>query len=300
MSLRPVHAVRRAVGAMTRSPYVTLVGTATIFVAVFATGLLAAALGGAERLLQTWAGEVQLSVYLAPGSDLEAAARAARAIAPGRAVEAVPGATALRRLSAELGDQARVLDGVGPGALPDAVEVSAPGASLAAARDLAARLRAGVPGAADVDYGNAWLETLERLVRRARVAAVALFAALAIATAVLVSNTLRLAVFARRDEIEIMKLVGATDGFVSAPFLVEGFLQGVLGAGLAVGALAALHAVLVPRLAAAVAVAGSLRMADTLPPPLLAGLVLGGGAVGLLGSALSVARTLRRFHPSAE
>jgi cell division transport system permease protein len=281
---------------MVRGPYVALVGTATIFVAVFATGLFAAALGGAERLLQAWAGEVQLSVYLAPGSDLEAATRAARAVAPGRAVEAVPAATALRRLAAELGEEARVLDGVGPGALPDAVEVRAPGISLAGARDLAARLRAGVPGAQEVDYGNAWLETLERLVRRARLASLVLFAALAVATAVLVSNTLRLAVFARRDEIEIMKLVGATDAFVSGPFLIEGVLQGVLGAGLAVGALALTHALVVPRLGAALAVAGTLRLSDTLPAPLLAGLVLGGGAVGLLGSALSVARTLRRFR----
>jgi cell division transport system permease protein len=296
MSARPVQAVRRALGAMARGPYVALVGTATIFVAVFATGLLAAALGGAERLLQAWAGEVRISVYLAPGADLEAAARAARAIAPGRAVEAVPAAAALRRLAADLGEEARVLEGVGPGALPDAVDVHAPGISLAGARDLAARLRAGVPGAAEVDYGNAWLETLEALVRRARLAALFLFGALAVATAVLVSNTLRLAVFARRDEIEIMKLVGATDAFVSGPFLIEGLLQGVLGAGLAAGALVATHALLVPRLGAALPVAGALRLADTLPPSLLAGLVLGGGAVGLLGSALSVARTLRRFR----
>jgi cell division transport system permease protein len=295
MSPRPIHATRRALGAMARGPYVALVGTATIFVAAFATGLFAAALGGAERLLQAWAGEVQLSVYLAPGADLGAAARAARAIAPGRAVEAGSAATALRRLAADLGEEARVLDGVGPGALPDAVEVSAPGISLAAARELAARLRAGVPGAAEVDYGNAWLETLERLVHRARLAAGLLFVALALATAVLVSNTLRLAVFARREEIEIMKLVGATDAFVSAPFLIEGFVQGLLGAGLAALALVAAHLVVVPRLAAAVAAAGTLRLADTLPPPLLVGLVLGGGAVGLLGSALSVARSLRRF-----
>jgi cell division transport system permease protein len=296
MILRPVHAVRRALGAMARGPYVALVGTATIFVAVFATGLFAAALGGAERLLQVWAGEVQLSVYLAPGADLEAAARAARAVAPGRAVEAVPAATALRRLAAALGAEARVLDGVGPGALPDAVEVRAPGISLAGARELAARLRGAVPGATEVDFGNAWLETLERLVHRARTASLVLFVALALATAVLVSNTLRLAVFARRDEIEIMKLVGATDAFVSGPFLIEGFLQGVLGAGLAVAALALTHALVVPRIGGALAVAGSLRLSDTLPPPLLAGLVLGGGAVGLLGSALSVARTLRRFR----
>lgn len=294
MRLRPIDATRRALEAMARGPYVALVGTATIFVAVFATGLFAAVLGGADRLLQAWAGEVELSVYLAPGADLEAAARAARALAPGRAVEAVPGATALRRLQDRLGDEGRVLEGVGPGALPDAVEVRAPGISLPAARELAARLRSGVPGAADVDYGNAWLEALERLVRRAKLAATVLFAALALATAVLVSNTLRLAVFARRDEIEIMKLVGATDAFVAAPFLVEGLVQGLLGAGAAVGALLLLHAAVLPRLRAAVALADGLRLGDTLPPALLAALVAGGAAVGLLGSALSVARALRR------
>ncbi len=293
MIFRPVYFTRRAIDAMVRGPYVALVGAATIFVAVFATGLLAAALGGAERLLQQWAGEVQISVYLAPGSDLEAAARAARAVAEGREVEAVPAATALRRLAASLGEAASVLEGVGPGALPDAVEVRAPGISLAGARALAARLSA-IPGAAEVDYGNAWLEKLERLVARGKIAALVLFGALAVATAVLVSNTLRLAVFARREEIEIMTLVGATDGFVSAPFLIEGLLQGLLGASLAVLALLALHALLVPRLAAAVAIAGGLRLADTLPAPLVLALVLGGGAVGLLGSALSVARTLRR------
>lgn len=295
MTFRPIYFTRRALEAMVRGPYVTLVGTATVFVAVFATGLLAAALGGAERLLQTWAGEVHLSVYLAPGADLQAAARAARDLAPGREVEAVPAATALRRLAATLGEEAKVLEGVGPGALPDAVEVRAPGISLAEARALAGRLAA-VPGAAEVDFGNAWLERLERLVARGKIAALVLFAALAVATAVLVSNTLRLAVFARREEIEIMKLVGATDGFVSAPFLIEGVLQGLLGAGLAVLALLALHALLVPRLQAAVGIAGGLRLADTLPPALALALVLGGGAIGLLGSALSVLRTLRRGH----
>jgi cell division transport system permease protein len=293
MTFRPIYFTRRAIAAMARGPYVALVGTGTIFVAVLATGLLAAALGGAERLLQAWAGEVQISVYLAPGADLEAAARAARGIAEGRAVEAVPAATALRRLAETLGEDAKVLEGVGPGALPDAVEVRAPGITLAGARALAARLAA-VPGAAEVDFGNVWLEKLERVVARGRIAAVVLFAALAVATAVLVSNTLRLAVFARREEIEIMKLVGATDGFVSAPFLIEGVLQGLLGAVLAVLALLALHALVVPRLQAAIAVAGGLRLADTLPPGLVAALVAGGGAVGLLGSALSVARTLRR------
>jgi len=293
VNVRPVYFTRRALEGMARGPYVALVGTATVFVALFAVGLLAGVLGGAERVLSAWAGQVRISAYLAPGTDLAAARAAVAAAAPGLEVQAVPAAAALRQLSEELGDQAHVLDGVGPGVIPDAVDVLAPGISLPGARALAAALRA-LPGVADVDYGNAWLEKLETLVSRARLAAVALFAALAVATAVLVGNTLRLAVFARQEEIEILKLVGATDAFVSTPFLIEGLLQGLAGGALAVGALAGLHALLVPRLQAAVGVAGALRLTDTLPPALLLGLLGGGAAVGLLGSALAVMRSLRR------
>ncbi|ABS24924.1 ABC transporter permease [Anaeromyxobacter sp. Fw109-5] len=293
MSLRPLRAARRALESMARGPYVALVGAATVFVAVFATGLFAGALGGAERLLAAWAGEVRLSVYLAPGADLERARAAAVALAPGRRVEAVPSEVALSRLAESLGAEAHLLDGVGPGALPDAVEIEAPGISLLDARELAARLRA-VPGADDVDYGTAWLEGLERFVTRARAAGFVLFGALALATAILVSNTLRLAVFARREEIEIMKLVGATDAFVAAPFLLEGLLQGLLGAGAAVLALVGVYGLVVPRLAAAVSAAGGLTLADTLPPALLLALLGGGAGIGLLASALSVARALRR------
>lgn len=293
MRVRPLYFTRRAVEAMVRGPYVALVGAGTIFVALLAVGVLAATLGAAGRLVGAWAGEVRISAYLSPGADLEAVRAAVAAAAPGREVRAVPAAEALRRLAADLGEQGKVLEGVAPDALPDAVDVAAPGIALADARALAARLRA-LPGVEDVDYGTAWLEALERAVGRARVAAVALFAVLALATAILVSNTLRLAVFARRDELEIMKLVGATDGFVAAPFLIEGLLQGLLGGALAVATLLGLHAALAPRLRAALPGPDVLALRDVLPPALLLALVLGGAAVGLLGSALSVARALRR------
>ncbi len=293
MRPRPIYFTRRALAAMARGPYVALVGTATVFVAVLAIGVLAAALGGAQRLVSAWAGEVRISAYLAEGADLEAARAAAAAAAPGRTVRAVTAAEALRGLAADLGEEGRVLAGVDPGVLPDAVEVAAPGIGLAEARALAARLRA-VPGVEEVDYGTAWLEGLERLVTRARGVAWLVFGVLALASAVLVSNTLRLAVFARREEIEIMKLVGATDAFVAAPFLLEGLFQGLLGGGLAAAALAAANAAALPRLRALVPAASALAPGDTVPAALLGALVAGGAAVGLLGSALSVARTLRR------
>jgi cell division transport system permease protein len=293
MPLRPIYFTRRALEAMARGPYVTLTGTATIFVAILVIGGFAAALSGGERLLSAWAGQVHLSVYLAPGTDLEQARAAVAGLAPDRAVEAVPSALGLRRLAESLGEQARILEGVGADALPDAVEVAAPGITLEAARALAARLRQ-VPGAQEVDYGSAWLERLEALLRRARAAGLALLGLLALGTAVLVSNTLRLAVFSRREEIEIMKLVGATDGFVGAPFVIEGLLQGLLGGGLAAGSLLGLHLALSPRLAEAIGLVAPLSRADVLPWPLLAAMAGGGGLIGLLASSLALARFLRR------
>ena len=70
---RVLHTLRRALDAMIRAPYVTVVAVGTIYVAVLITGAFAATLGAGGRLLAGWAGEVPVSVYLAPGADLDAA-----------------------------------------------------------------------------------------------------------------------------------------------------------------------------------------------------------------------------------
>jgi cell division transport system permease protein len=289
---RPGYFVRRALQAMARGPRVALVATTTIAVAVFLTGLFAAALHGAERLVAVWGGDAQLSVYLDPAADLEAARAAAAALAPGLAVELVRSDEALRRFRASLGPEGALLDGVRPEVLPPSVEVRAAGLRAAEAQALAARLRA-VPGARDVDDGHAWLARLEALVAKLRWAGVALFVALAAGAAVLVANTLRLGVFARRDEIEIMRLVGATDSFVQAPFLIEGLLQGLAGGALGAAALSALAGAALPRLAAVTGEAAALSSGAVLAPPLLAALVGGGAALGLFASALAVGREMK-------
>lgn len=292
MRLRPLYALGRAVDALRRGPLLAAVATGTLFVAVLVTGLFAATLRGAERLVEAWGGEVSISVYLRAGADLEAARAAASAMAPGLAVEAVTPAQALARLRVSLGRDAGALDGVEAAVLPASVEIRAPARSAAAVRQLAARLVA-IPGAAEVDSGSAFLDTLERLLSRVRVAGGALLAFLALATAILVANTLRLAIHARRDEIEIMKLVGATDAFVRAPFLVEGFLQGVAGAGLAVATLFGAWAVAAPRLRAVAPIVAELRRPDVLPASLLVALLAGGTLLGVAASALAAARLSR-------
>ena len=290
---RPVYFVARAVDAMRRGRRVAGVATATIFVAVFVTGLFGGTLRGVERLLARWAGEVPVSVYLDPAADVAAARAAVAAAAPGLAIQVVTPEEALHRFRESLGPQGSLLDGLPSGVLPPAIEVRAGGLSLAAVRQLARRLEA-VPGASDVDYGNAWLEPLERFVERARWVGIALFSALAAGAAVLVANTLRLGVFARRDEIEIMKLVGATDTFVELPFLVEGLLQGCAGGALAAGALLAGATVALPRVGHLLGLASPMARREVFPPGLLVALIGGGAALGLFASAIAVARELKR------
>ncbi|HET7752347.1 MAG TPA: permease-like cell division protein FtsX [Anaeromyxobacteraceae bacterium] len=284
-----VYFVRRAVEAMWRKPIVTVVATATIFVAVLVTGACAAALTAGERLALGWAGDVSISVYLAPEADLDAARAAVAAAAPGRRVTAIPSARALERLRDSLGKDATLLDGVDAAALPASIEVSAAGLQLADVRALAQRLSR-VPGARDVDDGNAWIEGLDGTLSTVRAIGMILFGALALGTAVLVSNTLRLGVFARRDEIEIMKLVGGTDTFVQAPFWLEGLFQGVIGSALAIGALLGAHAIIAPRVSVAARLGSALDRAQLLPTSLLAMLAISGAVLGLVSSAIAVRR----------
>ena len=290
---RILHTIQRSMEAMVRAPYVTAVAVGTIYVAILLTGAFAATLGAGGRLLAGWAGEVPVSVYLAPGTDLEAARAAAAAIAPDAQVEAIPPAEAMRRLRVSLGEQGRVLDGLSDDALPASVDVRVPALSYERARALAARLRA-VPGAVEVDDGAVWLARIEGLVERGRQVGFVLLALLGAATAILVSNTLKLAVYARRDEIEIMKLVGATNLYVGAPILLEGAIQGLLGAGLAAATLGVSNLLLLPRVREALPLAARLVPADFLPGRLLGALLLGGAVLGLVASAISLQRFLRR------
>jgi cell division transport system permease protein len=279
--------VRRAMEAMWRKPVVSIVATFTIFVAVLVTGACAAALAAGERLALGWAGDVSISVYLDPAADLGAARAAVQAAAPGRTLSVVPSDVALERLRESLGRDASLLDGVDATLLPPSIEVAAAGLRLDEVRALTGRLSA-VPGARDVDDGNAWIDGLDRTLATVRAIGLLLFGALAVGTAVLVSNTLRLGVFARRDEIEIMKLVGGTDTFVQAPFWLEGLFQGVIGSVLAIAALLGAHAALAPRVAAAARLGPALERAQLLPTTLLLALAVAGAALGLVSSAIAV------------
>ena len=151
-----------------------------------------------------------------------------------------------------------------------------------------------LPQVSAVDYGSEAVERLSAIARALRLAALVAFGVVGVATVVIVSATLQLAIYARREEIEIQKLVGATNRFVKVPFLLEGGLQGLLGAGLALAGLWALTRAFgenASALAAFLVGPGvTLRLLD---PRLALELVAAGVGLGLSGSFVAVGRFLR-------
>src|SRR5262249_45888102 len=129
-------------------------------------------------------------------------------------------------------------DSVGTNPLPASIEVRLqPGPGTGTGVDvLAARLQQ-LPGVADVRYDRQWLERLLSAIRMIRGVGWQLGSGLTIAAALTVANVVRLALYARRDELDIMQLVGAPQAFIQGPFVMEGVLQGGIGAVVALVAL---------------------------------------------------------------
>ncbi|MBI5600121.1 MAG: FtsX-like permease family protein, partial [Gemmatimonadetes bacterium] len=136
----------------------------------------------------------------------------------------------------------------------------------------------------DIRFGEEWVEKLHRLRNIATLAGVALGLTFAIVAIIIIGSTIRMAVMARAREIAIMRLVGATNGFIRAPFLIEGFLKGTLG-----GLLALVLAWV------ALAIINRFVVQATFFDAWMGAVgVLAGASIGLAGSALSVGRHLRR------
>ena len=285
---------RRAAVNLWRAPLPSLISVLTIGLALFIGTSFVLGLFTARTLLTSWGAQSSVTLYLDPATtDPQARAIAQQLRSRGDLeVQYVDPAAALQRLRVDLGELAGALDGLSHNPLPPSLEIRprqlVPGPTL---RVLAAELGQ-IHGVRDVEYGREWLDKLEALGGGLGAFAAGALIAVIAAALLVVANTIRLAVYARRDEIEIMKLVGATDGYVRAPFLMEGALQGLLGATVAVGAAFAAQNWLLPRAAQAFTFAAGVRAPHLLPLH-AAALLAGGALVGFVGSWMAVARFLK-------
>ena len=181
--------------------------------------------------------ELQIMLYLDRGLSEEARARLQDEVAAREEVEAVEYCSpqeALHSLKEAMGEAAQVLAGLPENPLPGSLEVrlKKPYRNLEAIEKVAGGLSK-LNGVTEVEYGGGWMKRFFALVRILRWLALSLGLLLLFASVIVISSTLTLGFYSRKEEIEILRLVGATEGYVRFPFFLESLLQGVGGALLA-------------------------------------------------------------------
>lgn len=255
-------------------------------------------LGNVSAFSRQAAAEPQLTLFLQPDAD----ATAARAIegrlkghtAIGR-YQFVSKASALEDLKKAAG-LSGIIDELGRNPLPDAFVVTGrpDGAeALEALRSEAAKW----PGVDHAQLDTLWARQVEAVIRGGRMAVFILGTLLGVALVAITFNTIRLQILGRQEEIEVSKLIGATNAFIRRPFLYLGTLQGLIGACIAWGLVTFAVGVLERELGVAVSLIaqdGTLRRLD-LPDTL--GLAVLASGLGWFGAWLSVTLHLRRFDP---
>ena len=299
------YSLEEAVTELWRNGRSTLLSVLTIGSALFVTGVFLLISSNLSRLVESWSSAAEMSVYLTDTAgaverkDIEAALAASPVI---EAIEFVGKDEALARIKRDFDDLASVASTLHDNPLPASydVRISSAAGQGAALDALAATLDA-LPGVSDVRYDGGLLDRLMMSVAVVR-GVVTSFAVILVLTASLtVANVVRLSCHARRDELEIMQLVGAPMAFVQGPFVAEGVLLGGIGS---VFALAILWSAF--RWASfqygQMTTGFGLMPFDFLPPPLVVGLLVGGPLVGCLGGLIGVRGTRRRPRvvPAAE
>ena len=199
-------------------------------------------------------------------------------------------ADALALFKKELKGQEALIEGLGENPLPDSYEVTVDRsyADEEKIEGMAKKFQ-GYPGVEDVSYGKQGAKLLSGLYKLITYGGMALALLLGVTVVFIISNSVRLALYSRGQEIELMQWIGATKGFIQGPFLIEGMLLAMLGTALAVSILAGVFYSL-PR--DVVAFLSQPKGLDFLPPSVVAYMIISGGLLGLAGGLVSVSRFL--------
>jgi cell division transport system permease protein len=259
--------------------------------------LMLAANGSA--LLSRFAGNVEVMVYLNEGhspADLQKLQAAIQADPVVQQVTFVSKDQALARFTQQLGEAAGVIDQLQKNPLPNSLEVrlAADYREIPDMERFAAKYT-GSPAVEEIYYGREWVERLARIVRTLWIVGGFIGVFLAGTAVFIISTTIRLAIHRRKDEIAVMRLVGATNRFIQAPFLIEGSMQGLIGAAGSVGGLYLTYLLLSNRGLAGGPVTQFFPGFTPifLGPSALAALMIMGVILGFIGSLVSTGRHLK-------
>jgi cell division transport system permease protein len=276
-----------------RSRLINALSVGTIAVSLFVLGAFLAVAGTLSEVVTRWTQKVQVIFYVEDGVEdhirrsLEDQLREDPAV---QSLAYVSRAEALARFRSLFQDLRSLPDDLGENPFPASVEVTLrPGHHSREEVERLVRAYEKAPAVQEVQYDLLWIQRLATAVRLVRGLGAFLGGILVLASVFTISNVIRLTVYARQDELDIMRLVGATQAYVKGPFMVEGMVLGGLGGLVALGLLWTALGVTQRDVLAASDLFGRAPLA--LSAPLAVLLVVGGMAVGIVGSLVSLGRS---------
>ena len=284
--------IRETAVSLKRNSWMSFASIGTVAVSLFVLGMFLILVLNMHRMTNSLESQVEISVYAKDEVNDSGLRTLEERIASMQGIESVKFINremAMERFRERLGDQQFLLDSLGDkNPLPNSFEVKVIRPDMVRT---AAEAIQELPGVETAKYGQDVVEHLFDITRLIRLFGVALMLVLALATLFIISNTIRLTVFARRKEVAIMKYVGATDWFIRWPFLLEGIVLGCLG-----GVVAALVLRGVYRIIAA-KIYDTLAFFPLIPEnPFLhyvtVAILICGMLIGALGSTISLKRFL--------
>ncbi len=269
------------------------IGIISLAMLIFSAFLLAAL--NLTQMVERWGDKIQVSVYLQDGltqdglADLRTRLSEIPEIAN---LEYISQDQALELFGEMLEGRADILEGLDRNPLPASFELKLDEQSrdIQTVEALAKRISR-MESVKDVEYGREWLGNFMAAIRAFELVGSVVGLLVLAAAVFIISNTIKITIYSRRDEIGIMKLVGSTDLYIRLPFMLEGMLQGLMASCLAVLLLWIVFHIVVPFIALPGMAAGSAELVF-LTPGLILAIIAGGAGLGLLGSSVSFSEFL--------
>lgn len=240
--------------------------------------------------------DVKIIVYLDDRVSRESAASIEQQLRSDRALASlmfISKEQALGEFKAQFPSESHLLEGLGQNPLPASfvVTLSPQYRAPEAVKRWAERVRT-IAGVAKVDYNQEWLNALTTIVRSIELIAIGVGIVLSAAAVTIIRNTIRLTLYARRDELAILRLIGATTTFIRVPYLLEGAVLGALGSTVSLSMLKVVYEVFRQQVRAMGRFVGLEEMVTFFSPQLCVALIVIGVGLGCTGSFVS----LRRFE----
>lgn len=284
----------RALTNIRQNIFVNVVTIGTITLALLIVSLFLLVFVNLENAAENWSERVQVTVYF--DRDLTSEEQTMlrgriRALPETSRVSYVSREEALKRFKSRLRGQETLLEGVRPEVLPTSFEISLKRANrdTQGVENFVVSLKR-IPGITEVQYGEEWVKRFNSFLNFMRLLGALLGAFLVLAVVFIVSNTIKLTIYARRDELEVMSLVGATSFFIKAPFLLEGLIQGLVGAIIAITLLFGLYEGFLHNAGSFLTFNPVSSGLGFLPYEYVGGIILAGAILGFIGSLTSLKR----------